>query len=440
MQGTIKNATLAELGESAPALAFDKLIAALTPAGKTPAVILLDEPDYWPELSDIITNHSKAALQGFIIWQTVTRLAEFTDDPELHDLLSIRFNPAFEDWDMCIQHTGTTLRHVLDSYYVKATYPDLTMQAADKMTTNIRKAFTNRISELDWMSPESKKRAIKKAENIVQNVGYPTENPDLRSAESVAEYYTGINITDDHFSNMVAGLRLQTVKGYAEAANPPNLKRMDDITMVNAFYMPSGNFITIPAGISQLPIFHHHLPLYALYGGLGAVIGHEITHGFDNSGRVWSEDAEREVWWDNSTIENFEDRAQCFVDQYSNFEVEVPSGTANVDGEATLGENLSDAGGLRATYNAWAEERKNMPDVWDQSLPGLEGFTHEQLFFLFYGNMWCDATSKEMMVNRVGPGNVHSPPEVRIKGAAENSKAFREAFKCKVKEPACELF
>jgi endothelin-converting enzyme len=112
----------------------------------------------------------------------------------------------------------------------------------------------------------------------------------------------------------------------------------------------------------------------------------------------------------------------------------------SVSGENTLGENLSDAGGLRAAYNAWEEERKKMPEVWDQSLPGLEEFTREQLFFLFYGNSWCEAPNKFLNAALVDPKRVHAPSLVRIKGSVENSAAFQEAFKCKNKKPKCELF
>jgi endothelin-converting enzyme len=439
LQDTMKNATLADIGKSAPELGLDKLIAALTPKGQTPSVILLDEPEFWPKFSKLITRHSKAAVHGYMMWQAINKLAPIVDSPDLHDLLDITPGNGREQWDLCIDAAGLSVGHILNSYFVKATYPDLTLKAADKMTTNVRNAFVKRLGELDWMSPDSKKRAIKKAENIVQNIGYPTEKPDLRSAESLASYYTGMNITNDHFSNMLSARAHKMAKGYAEVANPPDRNIFGEINIVNAFYAPWLNTITIPAGISQLPFFHHHLPLYALYGGLGSVVGHEISHGFDDEGRLWSEDHELETWWDNSTVENFEKGAQCFVDQYSKFEVETPSGMLTVDGENTLGENLADAGGLRASFNAWNEERGKMPGVWDQSLPGLEGFTHEQLFFIFYGNSWCEAPSKQLNAMSVDPRRAHSPSLIRIKGSAENSAAFQEAFKCKSK-PKCELF
>jgi endothelin-converting enzyme len=436
-QSTVKNVSLAEISDAAPAFSFDKLVAGLTPAGKTPSTILLDQPTFWPQYSALVANHSKTAVQGYMLWKTIAALGGSVEAPDLWTLLGR--SPPGERWEQCVAAADAMLRHILDYYFVIATYPDLTLQAADKMTVNIQTQFKKRLGELDWMSADSKQRAIKKADNIIRNIGYPKAVPDLRSADSVASYYAGgINITGDHFSNTLSGRRLQTAKAFAEVASAPNRNEMDDIATVNAFYAPQANSITIPAGISQLTLFHYHLPDYALYGGLGAVIGHEITHGFDNNGRRWSEDAEYEAWWDNSTISAFEQRAQCFVEQYSAFEVDTPTGKQKVDGLNTLGENLADAGGLRSAYDAWAVQRAAMPSSWDQKLPGLESFTSEQLFFVLYANMWCETMTPDRMAVQLT--NEHAPSMLRIRGGTQNSRAFREAFKCKVKEPVCELF
>jgi endothelin-converting enzyme len=429
--------TLAELAKSAPALGFDKLVTGLSPAGMAPSSILLLIPEFWPSLSDAIASHSKAAVQGFILWKTINSFAEHVGDQRLLTLLDL--TSSEDRWKECVRQSDTMARHIKDRYFISATYPELTMQAADKMTTNIRAQFKKRISELDWMSEEARQRAIKKADNIVQNIGYPKADPDLRSAESVASYYQGLNFTASHFGNHLASRRFNQAKEYAKLLSPPNRNNIGNAADVNAFYDPSVNIISIPAGYSQLPIFHYQLPEYALYGGLGAVIGHEITHGFDDNGRKWSEDAEREAWWDNATIANFESRAQCFVDQFSQFEVPVPGGKGKVDGQLTLGENLSDAGGLRAAYKAWVAERQAMPEVWDQKLPGLESFTSEQLFFVFFASIWCDSQTPARYEYLLANDN-HSPNLVRIQGMTQNSKEFREAFKCPNVEPKCELF
>jgi endothelin-converting enzyme len=430
--------TLAEIDEAAPVFGFDKLVTALTPTGKTPSRILVNTPDFWPQYSNLVANHSRAAVQGFMMWTAINAVGKYIDDADLQKALGLTESTKTERWETCIVEVDKMVRHIKDHYFISATYPELTLQAADKMTTNIKAQFRKRLEGFKWMSAGSRKRALQKVDNMIQNIGYPKSNPDLRSADSIASYYTGLNLTSSYFSNVLSSLRFKTTKQYEKVTQKPNRNEYDNVADVNAFYDPTANAITIPAGISQLPLFHYHLPDYALYGGLGSVIGHEITHGFDNNGRQWSEDAEFEVWWDNSTITEFEERSQCFVDQYSQFQVDVPGGKANVDGLKTLGENLADAGGMRSAYAAWEEQRKAMPATWNQELPGLEKFTAEQLFFIYSANIWCNTRTPAEMA-RVLPLDVHSPAMVRILGMAENSDDFRKAFQCKNKEAKCEL-
>jgi len=210
--------------------------------------------------------------------------------------------------------------------------------------------------------------------------------------------------------------------------------------LVNAFYNVQDNSVSILAGISQLPIFSPDLPGYASYGSMGAIVGHEILHGFDSTGRLFDENAAFKTWWDNGTISAFKERAQCFIDQYGAFEYPIPGGeTAKTDGEATLGENISDAGGLRIAYDAWKATQSGPGAKVDATLPGLEKFTRDQLFFMFYANTWCNNASPEYLA-AIAPSDNHAPDSQRIVGAAANSRGFREAFQCQVKEPECELF
>lgn len=444
-KAAVKNVSVAELAAAAPALGLDKLVEGLSPAGKAPTQVLLEHPPFWGNFSHVVSSHPPAAVQGFLASKTIRAFASYVDSPALLKALGQEDTEITSStrWETCVQAAGTQLRHVLDYYYVSATYPELARETADRMTTRIRNQFKKRIDELAWMSEAAKERAAAKVDNMVQNIGYPTSNPDLRSMESLAAYYEGLNVTaGDFFGNMVAARRHATAKGYAAVARPADRTEFvgGSVSTVNAFYNPTVNSMTILAGISQLPVFHHDLPGYALYGGLGSVIGHELTHGFDSNGYKYNEDAEFRAWWDNSTVTQFTERTRCFVDQYAKYEVDVGDGRRkNVDGELTLGENLSDAGGLRVAFEAWLEDRKEMPNARDQSLPGLENFTHEQLFFIFNANIWCDSHTAAVRASLLQSDN-HAPNRYRILGGAANSRAFREAFNCPVKEPECELF
>lgn len=206
---------------------------------------------------------------------------------------------------------------------------------------------------------------------------------------------------------------------------------------VNAYYSPSGNEIVFPAGIMQLPVFSDVLPEYVSYGAFGAVAGHELTHGFDNNGAHYDENGRYSDWWDNTTVANFDKKTKCFVEQYGKYSIPGLDGKPlNVNGKLTQGENIADAGGLSAAYSAWERRDKVKPN---QLLQGLEEFSKEQMFFVSYANWWCGKTREAALVNQVLT-DPHSPSDKRILGTLANSRPFKEAFKCKVKEPTCELW
>lgn len=222
---------------------------------------------------------------------------------------------------------------------------------------------------------------------------------------------------------------------------------------VNAYYSPPGNQIVFPAGIMQAPIFYPpSLPLALSYGAFGAVAGHELSHAFDSSGRHFNQNgAYADSWWDDATIAAFQNKTSCFVHEYANFTVPGLNGEPlHVNGRLTLGENLADAGGLSAAFNAWqrreAEQRESSASNdklihggEPQSLPGLQQYTAEQLFFLAFGNVWCGKT-RPALAARLVYSDPHSPTAARILGTVANSGEFREAFKCKGKEPTCKLW
>lgn len=209
-----------------------------------------------------------------------------------------------------------------------------------------------------------------------------------------------------------------------------------------AYYNPAGNEIVFPAGIMQAPVFYDpSVPQYLSYGAFGSVSGHELSHGtpalehvkisqltqlaFDSMGRHYDETGNFTDWWDNSTVEAFNDKVQCFIDQYHKFTVPNPNGEPlHVNGRLTLGENIADAGGVNAAFAAWKEAEGN---THENLLPGLQGFSKEQVFFISYGNWWCGKTRPETAVNLVYR-DPHAPIRARILGTMANSADFRKSF------------
>jgi endothelin-converting enzyme len=276
--------------------------------------------------------------------------------------------------------------------------------------------------------------------NIIQKVGYQTKDPDISNPESVFNYYTNLKVTKNttYFENGRAYADFARHRSWNDLLKPVNRNRWGMTSpTVNAYYSPSGNEIVFPAGIMQLPVFSADLPEYVSYGAFGAVAGHELTHGFDNHGSHFDENGVLRDWWDNTTLTNFDKKSQCFVDQFAKFtEVGLDGENLHVNGKLTLGENIADAGGLTASYAAWKQRDKVNPNP---SLPGLEEFSKDQLFFIAYSSWWCGKVRPAQKVNYIY-SDPHSPSDKRVIGTTANSKAFREAFNCKVKEPTCELW
>ena len=257
--------------------------------------------------------------------------------------------------------------------------------------------------------------------------------------QDLQQYYKTVNISDSFYDTMNSVRKFQTAREWGALGKPTDRGEFGmTASTVNAYYSPPINEIVFPAGIMQFPFFGGDLPGYINYGGFGAVAGHELSHAFDPNGRKYDIDGKLKDWWTNRTSAEFNKRAQCFIDEYSNFTVTMPNGTAlHVKGKQTVGENVADAGGLQSAWAAWQKERKAKPD---KDLPGLSDFTQEQMFYIAFGNVWCGKSRAEQLVQRVLTDS-HSPGNYRITGPAMmNSRGFREAFNCPKKEPVCEIW
>ncbi|KAK4161877.1 hypothetical protein QBC43DRAFT_216673 [Cladorrhinum sp. PSN259] len=423
-----------ELATIAPELRLDKIMLGILPSGYKGEDVLLSFASVLPNIAKIFKNQPVPVLQAWLVHVAINTFKADVVSPEKQSELTDR-------WETCFGKLNEQVGYLVDRFFVQHTYTEQGRAASFKMTARIKAEFKKRLGTYSWMGEEAKKRAIKKVDNMIEQMGWQSENPDVMSPDSLTAWYSNLNVTDDHFSNVLSAKRhsfslkqSKLIKGANRAEWP---KRTAE---TNAFYSPSTNGIYIHAGISRAPYFHADLPQYALYGGLGAILGHEITHGFDIEGSQYDENARKQQWWDNATMAAYQEKAQCFVDQYNKFEFKGPNAEKkHADGQKTLGENQSDAAGLSISYAAWQEERKAMPDVWDQSLPGLEEFTHEQLFFIIWGNQWCSNFTPEKKLELLLTDS-HALNEHRILGALSNSKGFKEAFKCQKKEPECELW
>lgn len=256
---------------------------------------------------------------------------------------------------------------------------------------------------------------------------------------SLERFYESVNVSSGAFFDNSLAMRRFGVDDEWSALGKPVDRDQWGMTVptVNAYYNPPGNEIVFPAGIMQFPVFDVNVPAYMSYGAFGSVAGHELSHAFDSTGRHYDQTGKFEDWWTNETISAFKTKTDCFVEQYGNFSVPGPDGKPlHVNGRLTLGENIADAGGLSASFQAWKRRAGEKPNM---DLPGLEHFTQDQLYFVSYSSWWCGKTRANTAINRIYT-DPHAPKWARILGTMANSREFRDSFQCPSREPTCQLW
>lgn len=429
-----------------PILGLQNVITSLAPSNFTVGRMITSFPDFFTNVSDILSSASEDSLQTFLSWKVIqatagsVRTSEVKPYTQFMNKLFGKDPDAVTDrWRTCVSHVDEGLGWVLSRFYVEKAFSAKAKDLGDQIVSDIKEQFISRIDSLDWMDKEVKKLASDKVNAIIQKIGYPTNSPNIMDPHGLKDYYAGLNITNVFFDNVMSISRWRVNQSWRQLGKPVDKNEWGmTAPTVNAYYDPAGNEIVFPAGIMQFPVFGSELPQYINYGAFGAVAGHELSHAFDNNGRHYDVNGNLTDWWTQHTVEEFEARAECFVKEYSNFTAIGPNGaTLHVNGRQTLGENIADAGGLSAAFSIWQKRRQEYPDL---DLPGLDFFSQEQLFYVSYGNFWCSKYSQQALARTIYT-NVHSPNFARIEGAAMlNSRGFREAFNCPVKEPVCELW
>ncbi|CAO3591298.1 unnamed protein product [Absidia cylindrospora] len=259
---------------------------------------------------------------------------------------------------------------------------------------------------------------------------YSTVSPDIRSPLSLKTYYEDVAAKikpDTQFDNNLAIATWMASEKWASLNQPVDKDKWFMVPqVVNAYFTPTFNQVVVPAGILQPPFFDMNSVVLSL-GGIGVVIGHELTHGFDNNGRLYDGDGVLTQWWSDETMEKFNNKAQCFIDQYNGFSIQGPDGQDHhVNGKMTLGENMADNGGISLAYEAFSKNRQ-------LRLSGMD-VSPEALFFINFGRVWCEKTRPERAIQKI-LGDVHSPARVRVNAAVQNMPEFAKAFNCPANAP-----
>ncbi len=324
-------------------------------------------------------------------------------------------------WKRCVKSTDGALGMALGKLYVDRTFGAEGKERTLKMVQGIEAAMREDIGQLSWMSDTTKKKAYEKLDAIVNNIGYPDQWRDYSSV---------VIRSDDYAGNVQRARAFEVHRQYNKIEKPTDRKDwgMTPPT-VNAYYRPPMNDINFPAGILQPPFYSNLKDDAVNYGGIGVVIGHELTHGFDDQGRKYDAVGNFRDWWTPEDGKEFERRADCVANEYSSFvSVKDDKGEVKLNGRLTLGENTADNGGLKLAYMALMHVIGNTP------VKAVDGYTPQQRFFLAYGQIWCQNVTDQEARKRALT-DPHSPGRWRVNGAVQNSSAFQEAFGCKAGQP-----
>ena len=314
-------------------------------------------------------------------------------------------------WKRSLSVVNRTLSEALGQKYVEKYFPASSKEKMVEMVANLRVALGERINALEWMSDETKAKAQEKLGTFIVKVGYPDKWKD----------YSALDIKNDsYWANMCRASQFRHAEMMKDEGKPVDRTEwgMSPQT-VNAYYNPTTNEICFPAAILQPPFFNPDADDAVNYGGIGVVIGHEMTHGFDDQGRNYDKDGNISAWWTAEDEAKFNERAQVLVEQYNKI---IVIDSVHADGAYTLGENIADQGGLLISYQAYMNTLKGKPAPAD-----IDGFNHNQRFYLGYANLWAQNVRPQEILRRTKT-DVHSLGKWRVNGALRNIDGFYEAF------------
>jgi putative endopeptidase len=383
-------------------------------------------PDFFKQVNAVLDSESLDSLKTYVSWHVLNAAAPWLSQPFVD--ANFKFQQSLTGqkeiqarWKRCVNLTDRELGEALGQRYVDVTFGPEGKQRMLKMVDALEKSLAEDIHDLSWMSDETKKQAKVKLDAIRNKIGYPDVYRD----------YSSVAIKpDDLLGNIAQANTFESKREMGKIDKPLDRKEwgMTPPT-VNAYYNGSFNEIVFPAGILQPPFFDKSMDDAVNFGGIGLVIGHELTHGFDDQGRKFDPQGNLHDWWTEQDGKEFEKRAGCVADEYSNF---VAVDDLKLNGKLTLGENTADNGGARIALMAL--DHMIADDKTGKEGQKIDGYTPEQRFFLGFGRVWCEKRRPEIARVRVLT-DPHSPGKYRVNGVVQNMPEFQRAWGCKAGQP-----
>ncbi|KAH8376294.1 neprilysin-2 [Drosophila serrata] len=385
---------------------------------------------YLTEMGKILARTDRRVVHNYMLWRLVMSLTTHMIDEYQRERVEFRkillgIQSERTRWSQCVEWTNKKLGVAVGALFIRDNFNQESKAVALEMIHTIRAAFNELLAENHWMDDETRAVAKEKADSMNERIGYPEL---LTNATELEQEYVNLTIVPDNFiDNVLSILQWESEKVLNLLRQPVDKEKWTtEPAVVNAFYNPNKNDIVFPAGILQPLFYSQHFPKSLNYGGIGVVIGHEITHGFDDKGRQFDKEGNMMQWWNNATIEAFRERTQCVIDQYSRYKINEVD--MFMDGRMTQGENIADNGGLKQAFRAY--KKWETLHGREPQLPGLN-MTHDQLFFLNYAQIWCGSMRPEDALTKIRSA-VHSPGFVRVLGPLSNSRDFARAYSCQL--------
>ena len=431
-QAVYHKLSAAQLKELTPDWSWDAFFAAVGLPGL--AETNVGQPDFFKEMNRQLSATSLADWKTYLRWHAL-----HSDAPALTDAI-VQENFNFYSkrlvgtaelqprWKRCVQSVNLNVGEALGQVYVEKYFPPEAKARAKEMVLNLVAALRSDIPTLSWMTPETKKAATAKLEAFNIKIGYPDKWRDYSKLSiDRSSYLLNVRRASAFENSRELGKIGKPVDRNEWGMTPPT---------VNAYYNPTMNEIVFPAGILQPPFYDPKADDAINYGGMGAVIGHEISHGFDDQGSQFDPRGNLRDWWTGDDRKNFDERATCVEKQFDGYEVEPG---LHQNGKLVLGESIGDLGGMAIAYAAYEKSLEGKPRPKD-----LDGFTPEQRFFLGWAQVW--GTNQRPEAARLQANtNPHPLARFRANGPLSDTAAFAAAFGCKkgdamVREQACKIW
>ncbi|HEX2866690.1 MAG TPA: M13 family metallopeptidase [Ignavibacteriales bacterium] len=377
------------------------------------------QPEFFKGLSSIIKEHSINDWKTYLKWHFIRRAAGYLSSNFVEE--SFDFNGKFLNglramqprWKRVMFAINGLFGEALGQLYVKETFSPEAKDRAKKIVGNLLEAMGERIKNVDWMSSETKDQALKKLAAFNVKIGYPDKWKDYSALEVKR---------DSYLENVIRASKFEMKRQLDKIGKPVDRTEWEMTPQtVNAYYNPLQNEIVFPAAILQPPFYDVNADDAVNYGAMGAVIGHEITHGFDDEGRQFDAQGNIKEWWTKDDAAKFSDRAKLIVEQYNSY---FPVDSMNINGALTQGENIADLGGLNVAFTAFKKTREFKDGK------SIDGFTPVQRFFLSWAQVWKNGIRKETLMNALKT-DPHSPGKYRVNGPLSNIPEFLQAFKIK---------